>query len=72
MTSISESQWVVLFLIPYELTKKIFPCENIDYFILKMTIFQQIFHVKNIFLVTTLYHKLYVDMGKNIFSENVL
>jgi len=73
MTSTSESQWVVLFLVPYELTKKNIPlCENIGYFILKMTIFQQIFHVKILFLVTTSYHKIYLDMGKNIFSENVL
>ena len=37
-----------------------------------MTIFQQIFHVEILFLVTTSYHKIYVDIGKNIFSENVL
>jgi hypothetical protein len=32
MTSTSEIQWVVLFLVPYELTKKYIPlCENICY-----------------------------------------
>lgn len=62
MTSTSESQRVLLFLVLYELTKKIFLCENIVYFILKMTIFQQIFHVKIIFLVTTSYHKIDLDM----------
>jgi hypothetical protein len=60
MTSTSESQLVVLFLVPYELAKQnILLCENIGYFILKMTIFQQIIHVK----ITLSAHSLELSDG---------
>jgi hypothetical protein len=72
MTSTSESQWVVLLLVPYELTKKNIPVWKYWLFYLKNDYFPTNISCKILFLVTTSYHKIYLDMGKNIFSENVL